>query len=41
MATNHVVILNMYPMSFPEFLDATGNQELNGIISSCDGRSSI
>ena len=34
MATNHVVILNMYPMSFPEFLDATGSQELNGIICS-------
>ena len=29
-----VDILNMYPMNFPEFLDATGNQELNGIICS-------
>lgn len=29
-----VDILNMYPMNFLEFLDATGNQELNGIICS-------
>ena len=29
-----VDILNMYPMNFPEFLDATGNQKLNGIICS-------
>ena len=29
-----VDILNMYPMNFPEFLVATGNQELNGIICS-------
>ena len=33
-ATNHVVILNMYPMNFSEFLDATGNKELDRLISS-------
>ena len=29
-----VDILNMYPMNFSEFLDATGNKELDSIISS-------